>query len=650
MARATRSSTADLKRKRSFDNIDNSEHAPNKQQRTTDSTYHIDGHRLLSVLESEDTQGLLDRVFPVPDSDNSASLRSLLTNSTPVSILHSAIHQLKPISSLPRAKLSPTAEQQLRFCNLALSLLEQLSSTDVQTQPAGLPDTGFSPPRPKPSYALVQHLPAADYWSSVLHINDPPKNLHTANAELVAILPVPSSSKDAVAPTLAAYSTKPLSPKKPPLTQRRVTASTFLDYGHYTSFAPSFDEDGEVVGKEQLGQVLWYREERKRLRDALRRERLEGTGSIVDITLDSRISHPPQDMLPPDLQLESLLPPEDVESIKDALNSLELEKSVQTLLNRNQRALERLEELQFQRLTKHPTSNAEEDSEEWETAQAILDSLTLLASLRPRSSSENRPAIIPPTSVLHKLHLTLSLEPSPGWYGTLPTGRSTALRDDSTVKVRPGAAIPTPAMNTPSTPASTSTASTFGGYSYAYPQQQQQQTYRAQQAPAYTPYKSGQAPSYYQGYLPAGQQQTYYSQQSYTSGTGNQQPYGAAIGQQQYGNYSQWYGQLGQAPSGTGSGRGTPQPTATSLPTNVPTSYGSFFNTAPTAAVGTTAATRTPAIANTVVSNTANAGSSSYNQTPVQRHPQSPAVNGGSVYPPQQGYYASYQMQTQPAR
>lgn len=372
MARATRSSTADLKRKRSLD-VDNSDHGPKKLQRTD---HPVNAHALLPVLENEDTQGLLDRVFPLPDSDDSASLRSLLATHTPLPTLFAAVHQLMPISSVPRAILSPTAEQQLRFCNLALDLLKQLSSPEPLDHPAGLPETDSSPPiRPTPSYALVQHLPSVDYWSSLLHADQLPKNLNTANAELVAVLPAPSSSKDAQVPTLAAYSTKPLSQKKPPLAQRRVTTTTFLDYGLFTSFAPTFDQDGEVVGKDELGQVLWQREQKKRITESLRRERLEGVGSIVDITAESTSQPPQPDQSPSlDLELDSLLAPEDVESIKSALNSLELEKSVQSLLDRNQRALERLEELQYQRLTKHPTSNAEEDSEEWETGMPFLPS------------------------------------------------------------------------------------------------------------------------------------------------------------------------------------------------------------------------------------------------------------------------------------
>lgn len=120
------------------------------------------------------------------------------------------------------------------------------------------------------------------------------------------------------------------------------------------------------MGRNQLGQALLYREEKKRMRDAIRRERREGIGSIVDVTPEQPGIHDDPTAVP-DLELEALLPLEEVASIKAALGSLELERSVQRLLERNQKALERLGELQRQRLTNHPISNAEEDSEEWET-------------------------------------------------------------------------------------------------------------------------------------------------------------------------------------------------------------------------------------------------------------------------------------------
>ncbi|CAA7259997.1 unnamed protein product [Cyclocybe aegerita] len=628
MARATRSTTADLKRKRpadSTDSADTAERAPTKLARTDDGSddapeplneTSIDGHGILSVLETEDKQGLLERVFPLPDSASQASLRSLLSASSPVSFLKAAIDHLRPISSHPRSRLSETAAQQVAFCDLASFLLDQTVQATDHLQSTSIHEPS-SPQRPKPSYALVQHLPSGDWWSSLLPSSASTSNLQTGNAELVAIFPTPSSSSSDKHPsTLGSYCPKQTSQKRQALPHRRVRTGAFLDYGLYSSFAPSFDMDGEDVGRRELGEVIWYKEEKKHLRELQRRERLEGRGSIVDVPEDEPEITSQEEPIP-DLELEALLPPEDVESIKLALNSLELEKSVQQLLERNQRALRRLEELQKQRLTKHPTSNAEEGSEEWETAQAILDSLTALSSLRPRSSTEERPGIIPPPTVLHKLHRTLALEPSPGWYGTLPSGRTTALRDDSTVKVRPGAVTAPPAASTPTptTPAPAPTANTFGGYAYAYAAQQQQ-GYHSQTS-SYTPYKPGQTTSsFYPNYtLPAGShQQGYYTQQAYTAGATNQQPYGAATGQQPYG-YS-WYSQYPGVQSGAGSGRGTPQPIVPAPATSaVATTYGSFFGaTATAAASGTTPASRTPAVANTVVA-TPSASGTTYGQS-----------------------------------
>jgi hypothetical protein len=295
----------------------------------------VNGRALLPILEPADTQGLLDRVFP----DNSASLRALLSEDTPVADLTAAIAHLRPISSRPRARLSPTAAQQLRFCNLALSLLQQL---------------GPSPNLCSTHYALVQHLPSGDWWSSITSL-DSPSALHTANADLVAVLPTPSSSTHQHN-TLAAYSTRSVSHPKPP-PHRRVSTGVFLDYGPYSTFAPSFDQDGEIVGRHQLGQALFHRDQKIRLPHPSTPE-------------DSPAFQRDEPIV--DSDLEAILPPEQVDSIKAALNSLELEKSVQTLLDKNQRALKTLEKLQFERLTNRPTTAAEEHSEEWETGSFLL--------------------------------------------------------------------------------------------------------------------------------------------------------------------------------------------------------------------------------------------------------------------------------------
>jgi hypothetical protein len=229
------------------------------------------------------------------------------------------------------------------------------------------------------NYALVQHLPSGEWWSSLTSLASPSK-LQTAKAELVAVLPSPSSF-DNSATTLASYSSKTFPQKKIHHSHRIVSTGAFLNYGLFSSFAPSFDQDIELIGRRELGQVLYYQEEK--------RQSLHDTSSILEAPQD-RPDPLQNDAFDSELDLDSLLPPDEVKSLKAALNSLELENSVQNLLERNQRALERLEELQSQRLTNHPTSNAEEGSEEWDTGSSsfnISSSNRLISLISVRFSS-----------------------------------------------------------------------------------------------------------------------------------------------------------------------------------------------------------------------------------------------------------------------
>ncbi|PPQ98915.1 hypothetical protein CVT24_003546 [Panaeolus cyanescens] len=504
------------------------------------------------------------------------------------------------------ASLSPTAEQQSNFCDLALSLLQQAATPNIHLNATCLIPESPQPHqhRPTPSYALVQHLPAGDWWSSLASVSDP-VIIQPANAEVVAILPTPSSSNDTPVPTLGSYFTKPFTLKKPVNSSRWLTAGSFLDYGLYSSFAPSFDQDGEDIGRRKLGEVLWYRKEKISMRKAL------ALATTPSETIDPALITPPSPAeqnttAEPDhqLELEGLLPPEEVELLKSTLRDLELEKAIQKLLDHNQKALSRLEQLQIQRLTKHPTSQAEEGSEEWDTAHAILDSLTILAAFRPRTANDKTPSLIPSPAVMHKLHKTLALEPSQGWYGTLPPNRTNVLRDDSTVKIKPGGTTAVaPAVTTVSTPTTTATptaANSFSNYPYTTPQQGAYRQTQTQYA-----FKTTQPAAYY-NYIPTSMptQQAYYGQQSYATGTTNQQPYGSGALQQSFSGYSWYNGQYGNVQSNAGSGRGTPQPaTGGSVASPVPTNYTNFFNNPAGVAVQTP---RTPAVANTVVGNAVN--------------------------------------------
>lgn len=402
-----------------------------------------------------DTQGLLDRVFPLPEktsesltsdtppSSQSYSVRTLLRESSQhplcvlrVSRIHvllkrgliqyfqSAVRHLLPISSHPRSRPSTPAAQQLRFCNLALSLLDQASfhsapipldrdnlfdtsePSTTHGQTSGndsQPSTSVDPPLDlihKHKYALLQHLPTGDWWTSLNSELALPsadgrelKHLPTAHAELVAI--ISSSASDstlAPLPKLGSYAPKRPPALRPKLPGPRILSSgSFLDYGPYASFAPTFDQEGVEVGRDVLGEVLSARAQRKRARDI---ERV--TPGIIEEVAELDIS--PMDIDRPESgeddieglrkrdkgkekarddgidDLDDLFPPDEIAAIKGAMGSLELEEAVQELLDRNRRALQRLVELQKKRLggDRGGSSAVQVDSEEWETGKSTF--------------------------------------------------------------------------------------------------------------------------------------------------------------------------------------------------------------------------------------------------------------------------------------
>jgi hypothetical protein len=214
-----------------------------------------------------------------------------------------------------------------------------------------------------------------------------------------------------------------------------------------------------------------------------------------------------------------------------------------------------------------------------------MDSLTLLASLRPRSSDDSC-TLIPPSSVLHSLHRTIPPHPKPGWRGSIPTGRTEGFRDNGTIKIRAGTAPSAPAVVPPAATATTSTApaptvAPYGAYTYAYAAPATQTPYRGSSTTTPTPYAMQYKPtgtsSYYQNAYTA--PATTQGQSSYFSGATGQQPY--------------WYGNFTAA-----TGSATPQSTTTTV--TMPTTYGTFFNSG-AASVGVSTPTRTPAVANTVI-------------------------------------------------
>lgn len=172
-------------------------------------------------------------------------------------------------------------------------------------------------------------------------------------------------------------------------------------------------------------------------------------------------------------------------------------------------------------------------------AQGILDSLTLLASFRPRTSASADNTIIPSPHVLHRLHRTLSSitslqAPDLGYHGILPPTRATALRDDSTVRVKPGVAAPPP--NHTNGHHMNGSSQTYPNYQYAG------YSTGKPAAGGYTPYKASaygpvpqtpQAPAYFGQAAPSYAAPGYYPGQP---GSGSASRRGTPVGEVSAGN------------------------------------------------------------------------------------------------------------------
>lgn len=448
----------------------------------------------------------------------------------------------------------------------------------------------------------MQKLPSGEWWTSldseIISRGTDLKSLSTGHAELVAIFPAPSSSSLPPEPrTLKHYTSSrtPSGTSTPvPPKHRYVSRGSFLDYGPYSSFAPTFDQGGREIGRAVYGEVLW-RERRNRLRlKALKRKQLK-EGNLPEVIMEESGSTE-QGLSSSEDWHETLKNFLSVSSLKSALDDLEVQDSMQELLKRNAKALARLEELQLRRYG-DPSGfkPVEVGSEEWETgsihspstyshayvrltsAHAILDSLALLVSSRPRSSTNE--SLIPPPSVIHRVSRTLPLDPSPGYHGTLPpipTTRTTALRDDNTIHLKSGAltAIDPVLNSTPSRSVVPTKVQTTTITATPTPTHTHLHT-PAVAVPTTLPYT----------YSAAGYQNTVPYASTYGTYTPTQGSYYQNYGSTTTG-YSSWYGgAYGQV--GT-PGRGTPTPITTAVPVQVYPPQGGTYQPQPHRVVANT--------------------------------------------------------------
>lgn len=231
-------------------------------------------------------------------------------------------------------------------------------------------------PEHRRKYALMQRLPNGDWWTSASHASrgltrKEAAELVKGQAELVAILPSAHSAPEdqpKLGDYLLAKKEKSSSKSKTTnlqLTPRKLASGTFLDYGPYMSFAPSFDSDAAEVGREALGEIYHART----IKREIRKQYFKSLHRAVSQTLDSDVmqidgheSTSNTDTL--EAQIAEFFSENDAPGLKAFVEDMQLEEQVSELLKRNSTALENLCELQMLRLNKGGT--VEEGSEEWE--------------------------------------------------------------------------------------------------------------------------------------------------------------------------------------------------------------------------------------------------------------------------------------------
>lgn len=265
--------------------------------------------------------------------------------------------------------------------------------------------------------------------------------------------------------------------------------------------------------------------------------------------------------------------------MRSTLRELEVEEGIEELLERTSKALVRLEELQNERLggPNGGKSKVDPESEEFavgtsrryvfklsfsntNTAESIQKSLALITSLRPRSPTSSS-SLIPSPALLRQLHRTLPVSPAPGWRGTLPATKTTALHDDATIYVKPGALLNGPGRNssqTPATPVPATPTAAYKGYNYQYPGYTPNAQYRPAQTPQFqytppaqtNPYisyaaQAGQTQSYpqfaaaaAQGAAPAAATGPYYNNSNWYSATAQRAVANTVTPAKTYGGYS----------------------------------------------------------------------------------------------------------------
>ncbi|CAG7846205.1 SubName: Full=Uncharacterized protein {ECO:0000313/EMBL:CCA75231.1} [Serendipita indica DSM 11827] len=435
----------------------------------------LDAHKVLTILETLDADGLLDRLIQHPVMPSTrTTFRQLLREpaGNPLRTIRMAVRQLLPSASHPRALISTGAANQQRFCDFAQSLFDQVAArgssarTDAPFLTDGEEDAEKVLPldERKRKYALVQRLPSGDWWSSATVPRDgdvgltraAAKMLATKQAELVSIIPSQPIPADEM-PLFSSLKPTPVikprdeSRKSITLPRKALPAPKLLDYGVFSTFAPYFDSENAEVGNDQIHQVVHESLQRRKAR-ALRAKLLEKQKAIAE---DDTVALPTpksgadmtgvesafsimsvQPQFPTDEALQNLqniIPQHEGEILKEAFAALRVEFGVSELLEHIALALDSIVSMQKERMKEGQLTPSDLEQE---MADATMKSLSLLVSMQPRTSLAPDKSLAPSATVARALQRSLPTEPTSGWRGTLANNQTTSLRDDATMFVK----------------------------------------------------------------------------------------------------------------------------------------------------------------------------------------------------------------------
>lgn len=414
-----------------------------------------DVFQCLTSAFSLDGASLLDRQFDLPegqlsstskDAEVSTSLRAMLSRRTayPLRVLavsptadisrppqllngtllcgQNALRTLSPKTPLNRSTTSQALLQEQGFLTIAVGLLDE-----VAAQHAGAIDltrTNLDPDvdlgakalaedtHPTKKYALYQHLPNGDFFTSVTSMTPQeasaiPKGSSslsfirrffftcpdymcvflTGQASLVFIQPTVVIDPSFL-PKLGSYS-RPLKPSVVPPNRlpisRKMASGSFLDYGPYASFAPTFDSDAGEMGDQDLADYLWAKRQRKQKRPAFRpisgqQEAMQLEDGDEDMTMDSSqgvtstasasagsstavASTSSGAMIDPALEME--------DELRAAMVQVQMESGIDDLLGKNAWALQRLAQLQNERYRVGAKAPEVVGGEEWNLGMCV---------------------------------------------------------------------------------------------------------------------------------------------------------------------------------------------------------------------------------------------------------------------------------------